>query len=278
MQLELTQPFIQQWQNKDPFIEAEKLQGEVFRALEARKTLRFTLGESSYFIKIHRGVGWFEIIENLIRLRLPVLGAANEYFAIKKLEKLHIETMKIVAYAKKGINPARQQSFIITEDLINTISLEDFCLDWKNNTPDFSLKLALISQLANVSRTLHQNGVNHRDYYICHFLLDLNSLEQFNSLERFKSDHHTLKISLIDLHRAQLRSQTPERWLAKDIASLYFSAMDIGLTQRDFFRFMKLYHGCSLRDCLSKHLIFWNRIESQGQKLWQRKQRKGDAI
>ena len=85
MQLELSTVFAQQWHNKDPFIEADKLQGEVFRALEARKTLRFSLHDKSYFIKIHRGVGWFEIIENLLRLRLPVLGAKNEYQAVKKL-------------------------------------------------------------------------------------------------------------------------------------------------------------------------------------------------
>ena len=268
MQLELSTPFKQEWKNKNPFIEAEKLQGEIFRALEARKTLRFTLLGKSYFIKIHRGVGWFEIIENLLRLRLPVLGAANEYFAIKKLENLHIDTMKIAAYALKGKNPARQQSFIITEDLINTISLEDFCADWKNHPPEFELKYNLITKLAHISRTLHQNGVNHRDYYICHFLLDISS----------KLDYNNLKLSLIDLHRAQLRDHTPERWCVKDIASLYFSVMELGLSQKDFFRFMKLYNACSLRDCLTKHKDFWQKVEAQGQKLWQRKQRKGDAI
>lgn len=275
MQLELSKPFAQQWKNKDPFLEAEKLQGEIFRALEARKTLRFTLLDKSYFIKIHRGVGWFEIIENLIRLRLPVLGAANEYLAIKKLQQLNIDTMKIAGYGIKGSNPARQQSFIITEDLINTISLEDYCRDWKKQLPDFELKSLLISKLAYISRTLHQNGINHRDYYICHFLLDMAS---GSNPDTNKPDPENLKISLIDLHRAQLRQQTPERWLVKDIASLYFSAMDIGLTRRDFYRFMTLYNNCCLRDCLSKHINFWNRVELQGQKLWQRKQRKGDAI
>ncbi len=272
MQLELSEPFAQQWQNKDPFIEAEELQGDIFRALEARKTLRFSLLEQSYFIKIHRGVGWFEIIENLIRLRLPVLGAANEYLAIKKLEQLNIETMKIAGYGNKGSNPATQQSFIITEDLINTISLEDFCADWKQKTPEFSMKRALITKVSHISRTLHQNGVNHRDFYICHFLLAEASLSKVNQVGQ------DLKISLIDLHRAQLRKQTPERWIVKDIASLYYSSMDIGLTQRDFFRFMKLYHQCSLQDCLTKHGVFWQKVEKQGQKLWQRKQRKGDAI
>jgi len=276
MYIELAPVFARQWQGNDPFAAAEKLQGEVFRALEARKTLRFDCQGQSYFIKIHRGVGWFEIFENLIRLRLPVLGAKNEYQAIKRLEQLHIDTMHIAGYAIKGINPARQQSFIITDDLINTISLEDFCADWPANPPAFVLKQKLISQLAETSRTMHNNGINHRDFYICHFLMDKASLDISQSREQV--DYSALKISLIDLHRAQLRRHTPLRWRLKDIASLYFSAMAIGLTQRDFFRFMKHYHQCSLRDCLTIYADFWQKIERQGKKLWRRKQRKGDAI
>ena len=269
MYLELNEPFKLQWHNKDAFTEVEQLQGEVFRALEARKTLRFTFQNKSYFIKIHRGIGWFEIIENLVRLRLPVLGAANEFYAIRKLESLNINTMTIAGYGRKGSNPATQQSFIITEELINTISLEDFCEPWINKPPPRALKLSLITQLAHISRTLHENGINHRDYYICHFLLDISNREL---------DYNHLKLSLIDLHRAQIRKTTPQRWRVKDIASLYFSAMNIGLTRRDFFRFMVLYHNCSLRDCFNLYGDFWQRVEHQGQKLWQRKQRKGDAI
>ena len=269
--LELSPPFEQQWKNKDPFIEIEKLQGEIFRALEARKTIRFEFQGKSYFIKIHRGIGWFEIIENLLRLRLPVLGASNEFLAIRKLESLHIDTMHIAAYGVKGLNPATRQSFIITEDLVNTISLEDFCIDWKNSRPTAELKSKLIIQLAHISRTLHQNGINHRDYYICHFLLDIS--KGIDDL-----DVANLKISLIDLHRAQIRDKTPERWIVKDIASLYFSVMELGLTQRDLFRFMKLYDHCSLHESLIKNNDFWHKVEKQGQKLWQRKQRKGDAI
>lgn len=53
--IELKSPFSELWKNKDPFIEAEKLTGEVFRQLETRKTLQFELGNKSYFIKIHYG-------------------------------------------------------------------------------------------------------------------------------------------------------------------------------------------------------------------------------
>jgi heptose I phosphotransferase len=269
MQLELASPFKEIWQDKDPFKVVETLEGKVYRQLEARKTLSFECHGNSYFIKIHRGVGWFEIIENLLRLRLPVLGARNEYLAIHKLESLHVDTMKIAGYGIKGWNPATQHSFIITEDLINTISLEDFCAPWKNQRPDFALKINLIRKVAWVSRILHENGINHRDYYICHFLLDV-SQQPLN--------YEQLKISLIDLHRAQIRSRTPLRWRVKDIASLYFSAMDIGLTQRDFYRFMKLYQQKGLRDCLQDKEGFWGRVARQGNKLWLRKERKGDAI
>ena len=170
-ELYLREDFQTAWKDSDPFERVEQLQGEVFRQLEARKTLRFEQGGKSYFVKIHRGVGWYEIIENLIRLRKPVLGAENEFLAIKKLKELGVDTMTTVAYGCKGKNPARQKSFIVTEDLIDTISLEDLCKGWPTKPPSFRFKKNLITKLADVSRRLHQNGVNHRDYYICHFLL-----------------------------------------------------------------------------------------------------------
>ncbi len=272
MKLELAPVFQRHWKDKDPFVEAEQLQGEVFRELEARRTLRFKLEDKSYFIKIHRGVGWFEILENLLRLRLPVLGARNEYEAIRRLETLNIDTMSICAYAEKGLNPARRKSFIITEDLVNTISLEDFCLDWHKKKPDFRLKKALIEKLALVSRLMHNHGINHRDYYICHFLLALPLPEKDGQIAV-----ENLKVSLIDLHRAQLRSVTPQRWRIKDIASLYFSAMNIGLTKRDVLRFVRVYQDNALRHCL-KNTEFWQQVSRRADKLMDRKQRKGDLI
>lgn len=83
-----------------------------------------------------------------------------------------------------------------------------------------------------------QQGINHRDCYICHFLLHLP----------FTGREDELKISVIDLHRAQIRAKVPRRWRDKDLIGLYFSSMNIGLTQRDIWRFMKVYFGMPLRD------------------------------
>ena len=100
------------------------IEGEVFRNVKNRKTMRFAFNGKNYFVKIHRGVGWKEIIKCLSMGKKPVLGAENEFEAIRLLEKLGVPTMKCRAFAKRGSNPARQESFIITDELQNKISLQ----------------------------------------------------------------------------------------------------------------------------------------------------------
>ena len=124
--LEVGEPFRSLWSGNDPFVAVEALKGEVFRELEARRTLRTEVDGRGYFVKIHRGVGWAEILKNLISLRLPVLGAGNEWRAIGRLAELGVDTMHGVAVGQRGCNPATQHSFIVTEELAPTISLEEF--------------------------------------------------------------------------------------------------------------------------------------------------------
>ena len=81
---------------------------------------------------------------------------------------------------------------------------------------------------------MHSSGINHRDYYICHFLLDVSADVQ-------SVPPSSIRLSLIDLHRVQLRRRTPARWIVKDIGGLYFSSMRIGLTWHDIYRFMSEY-------------------------------------
>jgi len=264
--LYLREDFKKVWEGQDPFDAADRLEGEIFRSVKSRRTLRFEMDGKTFFAKIHHGVGWKEIFKNLLQLKKPVLGAENEWAALKKLEELGIDTMVPCAYGQRGKNPARQDSFIITEDLINTESLEDFCRDWPQNPPPFALKKALIEKLAWVTRQMHTHGMNHRDYYICHFLLDV-------STGRDNVDPKNLKASLIDLHRAQIRKKTPRRWIVKDVAGLYFSAMDIGLTRRDLFRFMKEYRNKPLRDTLQQDSGFWQAVEGSAKRLYAKEQR-----
>lgn len=241
-----------------------QLRGEVFRELENRRTQRIELNGQFYFIKQHFGVGWREIFKNLFQLRLPVISAKNEWQAIQCLHQHQIPTQEIVGYGWRGFNPARRQSFLITRELPAFMTLEDLGKTWQKKPPAFRLKYRLIQEVARIASKLHAAGINHRDFYLCHFLLDLI---EYNKTE-------TIKLYLIDLHRAQLRSQTPARWIIKDLAGLYFSSQDIGLTQRDQWRFMKIYRQHSLREILNKETTFWWKVKKRGDKLYQKHEKK----
>jgi heptose I phosphotransferase len=241
------------------FDDAARLQGQVFREVESRRTLRFEIGSNRYFVKLHFGVGWREIFKNLAQLRLPVLGASNEIRAILKLQNLDVATMTPVAYVSKGRKPAKMRSCIITRALENTKSLEELVL---SGAVSSDLRRQLICKIARIARELHNNGMNHRDFYICHFLLDMS---YFNDGPLGEPE-----IFLIDLHRAQIRDHTPRRWREKDIGGLLFSACDAGLTRTDIIRFVQIYTGKAFRDTLSEDRVFWNRVLNRARKLYLR--------
>ena len=260
MIVNLRDDFAKAWDGQDPFRKVSELSGDVYRDVKGRRTLRFEFAQQRFFAKIHVGVGWAEIIKNLLTLKMPVLGAENEWCAIAKLRSLGLATMTAVGFGSRGWNPAARQSFILTEALENTISLEDYCESWVQHKPTFTSKRRLIEELARISKVLHSNGVCHRDYYLCHFLL--HEQAAFNS-----GQIETPQLSLIDLHRALIRRKLSIRWVVKDIAGLYFSAMHIGLNRHDFLRFVRLYSGKSLRESFSQDAKFWQQVNSRAVQL-----------
>ncbi len=261
--LYLRDDFKEAWKGKDVQSYLETMDGEVFRELEARRTFRFEFNGKGYFSKVHMGVGWKEILENIFRFRRPVLGARDEWEALTKLKSIGIDTMTPVGFGENGFNPATQRSFLITEELEDMITLEDFCETWRDNPPSIPLKRAIVQKLAEISKLMHDNGVNHRDYYLCHFMM-LDT----------KPDPDHLKLYMIDLHRAQIRPSLPDRWRLKDLSGLYFSAMDYGFTRNDVYRFLKLYSGVSLRETLDMYQPLLSKIEKKALKLYQRMERK----
>jgi heptose I phosphotransferase len=229
------------------------LDGEVFKRIQNRRTFRIERQGRGFFIKCHHGVGWREIIKNLLQLRPPILGAGNEWRAIHRLQELGVETMTPVAYGQLGWNPAMIDSLLITEELQGCVSLETHCQHWQQTPPPPGEKRILIRRLAQIARTLHRNGVNHRDFYLCHFLI----------VSPWDGSEEGLHLHVIDLHRVQVRTSTPRRWVVKDIGSLWFSAMQIGLTRRDLLRFVREYLGLPLRQALGMDPAFWDEVATR---------------
>lgn len=234
-------------------------QGEIYRTGQGRVTLRFECNGQGFFLKRHTGIGWKEVFKDLLQGRLPIVGATNEWKALRKLGELSISSLTPVAFGLRGINPAAQYSFLVTKELENTVSLEELVLDWQTR-PDFvAIKRQIIRQVAILARRLHRAGINHRDLYICHLHIARTWLD---------APTGEPEISVIDLHRAQIRQQVPVRWQVKDVASLYFSSMEAAMTKRDYLRFIREYKACELRHTLRHEAGFWAQVQTRADRLY----------
>jgi heptose I phosphotransferase len=233
----------------DPFEKIMHLNGRVFRDVPGRKTIQVTLGESHCFVKQHFGVGWAEIFKSLISLKKPVTSALTEVHAIERLTAIGISTTPLIGYGQQGINPAKLQSFVMTEDLGDIISLESLCVNWKNEPPDAEFKNQLMLALGQLAAKLHGAGLCHRDFYLCHFVLKKSELAQGQ-----------MNLILIDLHRMLTEQKLNGTAVMKDIAGLVFSAKDCGFDQDDWAIFKQHY--------LKQTEDFWLKVDIRANQLY----------
>ena len=245
------------WGDSDPFVEVDRLQGRVYRQVASRRTLRVQVLGQTFFLKRHHGVGWYEILKNLVTFRQPILGAGDEFRAVRALAAAGVRVPEPVAYAERGDNPANRESFLLSVAVEPSISLEDLGKEWIRVPPRPEQRWRLVRAVADIVALMHKSGVNHRDLYICHFLLAPDS---------FSKDP---ELTLIDLHRAQVRAAVPRRWLVKDLGALWFSAADAQPTRRDAYRFIRRYCGTSLREELRQphRLAFWSAVRARAARL-----------
>ena len=245
-ELYLREDLASAWHGRDAFEAARLQQGRIAKQKDGRRTLRFEIAGRGFFLKYHAGVGWLEIAKNLLQWRLPVLGAGPEYRAALQLKAAGVPSLEPVGFGVQGWNPAALCSFLVTEDIGPLPSLETFCVHWRTQRPSWRVRRALIERVASVVARMHAAGVNHRDLYLCHLLLDPASVTTARNAAE-------IRLYIIDLHRAQIRAKVPRRWLIKDLAALYFSARDIGLGQRDVLRFLRCYFDGQMRAVLMQH-------------------------
>ena len=261
--LELDEHLRAQVPKENTFDWLMNVEGKVHRAVKNRRTVEFELGGKRYFIKAHRGAGWREVLKNYLYGRAPIVSAEPEWRAIDALRAAGIATPEVVGKGLRGNGPANLESFVVMRALDGMISLEDLAKDWRGATgrTRVLLKRALIQRIAEIARAMHGAGLNHRDFYICHFLTRDRDWTKWAPKDESK-------LVLIDLHRVQRRECVPERWLVKDLGGLLFSAFDAGITKRDLLQFMAAYRQKPLREILVREESFWRKVWDNAVRLY----------
>ena len=162
------------------------------------------------------------------------------------------------------MSPASRFSFVICDALDGYESLEDIIERWEQTPPSPQEKRLLTEAVAEFAKTLHQAGVIHRDFYVCHL---------FAEIEPYARGE--VRLAVIDLHRAQIHSEIPQRWLLRDLAALLFSTLDLPLDSRAWFRFIRVYRGRPLQEVFAEEGDFWRSVYQRALSLYKKGKRKG---
>jgi len=272
---ELSPDLADRFPEPEAFDKVMALDGKIYREKEGRRTLSFEWEGKGYFAKLHGGVGWREIFKAWSRGNKPDVDASPEWCAIARCEEIGVDTMVIAGRGMQGTNPAKRKSFLITEALEERLQLDHFGeggYGGLSQKKKLRIKRHLCRRLGGIAKKLHENGVNHRDFYLCHFQVKENLVESWDGSSE-------LPIKLLDLHRAQIRSGgVPERWLVKDLGALLFSAIDCEITDRDLVAFLEVYLGASWKKELRNNQKFWLKVKARAIKFYRRHRGKDPVI
>jgi heptose I phosphotransferase len=247
----------------DPFDWFLKGGGEVHRHVKNRLTYEVRLGNLHFYVKRHLRCGWSEVFKEWYRFRKPVVSARTEWEGAATLAAAGVRVPKVLGKGERGRYPNAVESFVILEALEDCETLEHFKDRWMDYSGPrwVSLKRALIDEVAQMGRVMHGQGINHRDFYLNHFLINRNLIRSWQPGQ-------ALPLNLIDLHRVQQRSQVPYRWLLKDLASLLFSALDVGLTSADCGRYLRIYLGPGWKAWTRDNTKLWHATIKRACKLY----------
>jgi heptose I phosphotransferase len=240
---------------RDPFGWLLRTQGTVHREVKHRLTYEAQLGDQHFFVKRHLGCGWKEVCKEWYRLRKPVVSARTEWEGAEALAAAGVRVPRVLGKGERGTYPHAVESFVVLEALEDCETLEHFKEGWLGFTGArwVALKRILVGEVALMCRNMHNCGINHRDLYINHFLVNRSEL-------RTCAQDKLPPLYLIDLHRVQQRSRVPSRWLQKDLCALLFSALDAGLTSADCVRFLRGYLGPKWKADLRVQTKLWRRV------------------
>jgi len=219
-----------------------------------RETSWFERDGRRFYLKVHAGVGWGEILKCWLQGKRPVLDARPEAQALGLLARHEVPVPRLAAHGVRGLDPARRRSFVLTEALEDTVDLAEELARVPAPSPRFRAELA--RALGGLVARLHAAGLAHQDLYLTHFRLR-------------RGEHGGFELFLLDLHRARRASP---RAVEKDLAALRFSTFGLLVTRADCARFWRAYRAPSADEPALRR-----RIERRARAVEARVARRGPA-
>jgi heptose I phosphotransferase len=179
----------------------------------------------------------FVQLKNFLCQKRRISLAGAELKPIFYLQKKDINVPKVAAFGQKWRNTFECKSFIITEQILDSDSLESRLPDcfYMGSQNSFERKMDFIKSLAEFVRKFHKTGFRHRDLYLCHIFYN----------------HQDNIFTLIDLARVFKPLLLSKRYLVKDLAQLFYSSPFEYVSKSDRLRFYLYYTGrgkLSLKD------------------------------
>lgn len=191
------------------------IDGLIIRSGKNRETLEFTHNKKKYYIKRFKNGSIIDQWLYRFGINKFCNDALNEYHAYAFLKNIGILTPKLVCFGNEQ-KLFNNRTFVISEKISNFIQLDTF-LTTKNNNYSKQRQTSIYAELVNMVNKMHAHGIIHHDLYLCHFLMDLNSLK-----------NNKIRYYLIDYHRLEKKKAISKAMLIKELGDLLFSIKYFG--------------------------------------------------
>jgi heptose I phosphotransferase len=232
-----------------------------FHAKQGRSTGRLVLPAPEaggaplvVYLKRHYSLPWWQRLLATVWPRGGWSPAMQEWRHLEWARAQGVPVPEALA-AAEFIGPAgRLRSFLAVKELTDMLPLNEALplaaarLDpaafrrWKST---------LASELARLTRLLHDRRCFHKDLYFCHFYIARSDTGGV------PADGWRGRVFLIDLHRLAHHPLSWRIWQTKDLAQLLYSSELPGVGARDRLSFWKAYRGPGPRRAVDGWLRSW---------------------
>ncbi len=203
-------------------------------------------GHYSFYLKRHK-------IENIGLRRLLTLFSSfrgrsqgrMEFDNICAFRQNGISTVIPVAAGERFHGWFKVESFLLTCDFTPLISIEELFADqpgFFKGSPGDERKKKLLEAIAEMARTMHQKGLNHRDFNATHILVYYR-----------KQSAHPMT-ALFDMQRVNRRKIFRSRWIIKSLSELNYTLPEDLFTDLDRLYLFKSYKN-------KARLNLWDRFQ-----------------